>query len=70
MVRREDSTTHTTCAWKGQASYYHVVVNGKENRDAAWFYPNPKDAARQIKDYVACWKGVEIEASLARPPPI
>jgi len=56
----EGSTTHTTCSWKGEASYYHVVVDGKENRDAAWFYPSPKDAARQIKDYVAFWKGVEV----------
>jgi len=56
----EDSTTHTTCSWKGEASYYHVVVSGKENADAAWFYPSPKDAAQQIKDYVAFWKGVDV----------
>ena len=55
-----DSNTHTTCSWKGEASYYHVVVEGKENQDAAWFYPDPKDAASQIKDYVAFWKGVEV----------
>ncbi len=55
-----DSATHTTCSWKGEASYYHVVVEGKENPDAAWFYPNPKDAASQIKDHVAFWKGVEV----------
>ena len=55
-----DSTTHTTCSWKGEASYYHVVAEGKENRDAAWFYPSPKDAASNIKDYVAFWKGVEV----------
>ena len=62
-VRREyfdDSPTHTTCSWKGEASYYHVVVEGKENPDAAWFYPVPKDAASQIKGYVAFWKGVEV----------
>ncbi len=62
-VHREyfaDSATHTTCSWKGEASYYHVVVEGKENPDAAWFYPNPKDAASQIKDHVAFWKGVEV----------
>ena len=62
-VHREyfvDSATHTTCSWKGEASYYHVVVEGKENPDAAWFYPNPKDAASQIRDYVAFWKGVEV----------
>ncbi len=56
----EDSATHTTCSWKGEAGYYHVVVEGKENRDAAWFYPSPKEAASQIKDYVAFWKGVEV----------
>ena len=55
-----DSGTHTTCCWKGEASYYHVVVEGKQNHDAAWFYPTPKDAASQIKDYVAFWKGVEV----------
>ena len=62
-VHREyfaDSATHTTCSWKGEASYYHVVVEGKENPDAAWFYPNPKDAASQIKGYVAFWKGVKV----------
>jgi uncharacterized protein (DUF427 family) len=54
------SNTHTTCAWKGEASYYTLEVNGIENKDAAWFYPNPKQAANQIKDYVAFWKGVEV----------
>ena len=54
------SDTQTTCSWKGEASYYHVVANGKENRDAAWFYPTPKDAAGNIKNYVAFWRGVEI----------
>ena len=56
----EESTTHTTCSWKGEASYYHVVVKGEKNRDAAWFYPSPKEEASIIKDYVAFWKGVEI----------
>jgi uncharacterized protein (DUF427 family) len=63
-VNREyfaDSGTHTTCPWKGLASYYTVVVDGKENKDAAWFYPQPKDAAKQIKDHVAFWKGVTVE---------
>jgi len=54
------SATHSACPWKGTASYYTVVVDGKENRDAAWFYPEPKDAAKQIKDHVAFWKGVEV----------
>ena len=63
-IRREyfkESNTHTTCPWKGLASYYTVVVDGKENKDAAWYYPHPKDAARQIKDYVAFWHGVQVE---------
>ncbi len=55
------SPTHSHCPWKGDASYYTVVVDGKENKDAAWFYPAPKDAAKQIKDYVAFWKGVEVK---------
>jgi uncharacterized protein (DUF427 family) len=54
------SGTHSVCPWKGTASYYSVVVDGKENNDAAWFYPQPKDAAKQIKDYVAFWRGVEV----------
>ena len=56
-----DSNTHTTCPWKGQASYYDVLVNGQVNRDAAWYYPEPKEAAQQIKNYVAFWHGVKIE---------
>ena len=56
-----DSATHTTCSWKGVASYYNVVVNDQTNPDAAWFYPAPKDAVKQIKDHVAFWKGVSIE---------
>jgi uncharacterized protein (DUF427 family) len=54
------SATHSTCPWKGQASYYDVVVDGAVNRDAAWFYPEPKDAAAEIRDRVAFWKGVEV----------
>ncbi len=63
-VNREyfkESNTHSTCPWKGEASYYSVVVNGKENKDAAWYYPNPKPAAANIKDHVAFWRGVHIE---------
>ena len=56
----EESSKQTTCPWKGQASYYTVVVDGEENTDAAWYYPEPKDAAQQIKDHVAFWKGVEV----------
>lgn len=63
---REDvlraSDTHTSCPWKGQASYYSIEVDGQVNRDAAWFYPEPKDAAAQIRDRVAFWKGVEVVA--------
>jgi uncharacterized protein (DUF427 family) len=54
------STTHTTCPWKGLASYYTLDVNNQENKDAAWYYPDPKDAAKNIKDYIAFWKGVKI----------
>ena len=54
------SETHTTCPWKGVASYYNVEVDGEVNKDAAWYYPETKPAAREIKDYVAFWKGVEV----------
>lgn len=63
-VRRDllqDSATHTTCGWKGIASYYDVVVGGETNRDAAWYYPDPKPAARNIAGYIAFWKGVKVE---------
>jgi uncharacterized protein (DUF427 family) len=55
------SETHTVCPWKGTASYYDVVVDGQTNRDAAWYYPAPKDAARQIAGHVAFWRGVQVE---------
>ena len=51
----------TVCPWKGTASYYDLEVNGKRNSGAAWFYPEPKTAAKQIKGYVAFWKGVKVE---------
>ncbi|CAM3911019.1 DUF427 domain-containing protein [Deinococcus frigens] len=54
------SETHSVCPWKGTASYYTLEVDGKRNPDAAWYYPQPKDAATQIRDHVAFWKGVEI----------
>jgi uncharacterized protein (DUF427 family) len=63
-VRREllqDSVTHTTCGWKGIASYYDVVVDGETNKDAAWYYRDPKPAARNIAGYIAFWKGVKVE---------
>ena len=56
----QPSQTHTTCSWKGLASYYSLNVGGEKNEDAAWFYPEPKDAAKNIKNYVAFWKGVAV----------
>ncbi len=56
----KNSATHTTCPWKGLASYYTLTVDGRENPDAAWYYPEPKEAAAQIKDHIAFWKGVQI----------
>ncbi len=55
-----DSKHHTTCSWKGVASYYDIVVANDVNKDAAWYYPEPMDAAKNIKNYVAFWKGVEV----------
>jgi uncharacterized protein (DUF427 family) len=62
-IKREffrESPTHTTCPWKGVASYYNIEVNEKANQDAAWYYPEPKEAAKPIANYVAFWRGVEI----------
>lgn len=56
----EDSETHTHCPWKGDASYKTIVVDGKRNPDAAWYYPDPKNAAAEIKDRFAFWKGVTV----------
>ncbi len=64
-VKREylrESATHTVCGWKGVASYYDIVVNDNVNRDAAWYYPEPKEAARRIAGYIAFWRGVKVEA--------
>ena len=55
------SDTHTVCPWKGKASYFNLKVGDDLNPDAAWFYPHPKEAAIEIKNYVAFWKGVKIE---------
>jgi uncharacterized protein (DUF427 family) len=63
-IKREhfrESTKHTTCPWKGEASYYDVIVGDEVNADAAWYYPQPKDAAKEIKDRVAFWRGVKVE---------
>jgi uncharacterized protein (DUF427 family) len=62
-IRKElfqPSDQHTVCPWKGVASYFDLEVNGKRNRGAAWYYPEPKPAANQIKDYVAFWRGVQV----------
>lgn len=56
-----DSNEHTVCAWKGTASYYDIVVDDKVNRGGAWYYPTPSSAARQIKDHVAFWRGVQVQ---------
>ena len=64
-IKREyfqSSDTHTTCPWKGEASYYNVVVDGNVNKDAAWYYPEPKPAAEEIRNRIAFWRGVKIEA--------
>ncbi|MEL6771239.1 MAG: DUF427 domain-containing protein [Bacteroidota bacterium] len=58
-----EASSHTTrCPWKGTAHYYHVVVDGQRNENAAWYYPEPKPAASEIKDRVAFWKGVRVSA--------
>ncbi len=61
MEYLKPSDTHTTCPWKGVASYYHVEVEGNVNKDAAWFYPDPKPVAVNIKDHIAFWRGVTVE---------
>ncbi|REJ70325.1 MAG: DUF427 domain-containing protein [Planctomycetota bacterium] len=57
-----ESDVHTVCGWKGTANYYDVVVDGETNAQAAWYYPQPKPEAANIKDHVAFWKGVEVIA--------
>ncbi|TAN01753.1 MAG: DUF427 domain-containing protein [Rhizobiaceae bacterium] len=54
------SQHHSVCPWKGRASYYDVVVDGEVNPEAAWYYPDPKPGAREIKDHVAFWHGVQV----------
>jgi uncharacterized protein (DUF427 family) len=68
LLERSESSTH--CPWKGDASYYSVVVDGRRNEDAAWYYPEPYDAAKAIKDYVAFWNGVEVSGENANTPEI
>jgi uncharacterized protein (DUF427 family) len=55
-----ESDKQTTCSWKGTANYYDIVVNGETNKDAAWYYADPKDAAKEIKGYIAFWRGVQV----------
>jgi uncharacterized protein (DUF427 family) len=57
-----ESSRHTTCPWKGEASYYDVIVGGDRNEAAAWSYPQPSDAAAEIRDHVAFWNGIETDA--------
>lgn len=57
----KSSETHSVCPWKGTASYYTVSVNGEDNSDAAWYYPETSELAKNIKGYVAFWKGVKVE---------
>jgi len=56
----KQSDTRSTCPWKGEAHYYDIEVDGETNKDAAWFYPEPKEEAKNIKNYVAFWNGVEV----------
>ena len=57
----KSSNTHTVCPWKGKASYYTIEVDGKQNVDAAWYYPEVSELAKGIKNHVAFWRGVHIE---------
>ncbi|MEQ9466981.1 MAG: DUF427 domain-containing protein [Ekhidna sp.] len=57
----KETDTHTVCPWKGTASYYSLEVNGEENKDAAWYYPETSELAKNIKGYVAFWNGVKVE---------
>lgn len=57
----QPSNTHTICSWKGEASYYTLRVDGQDNKDAAWYYPDPKQKAQNIKGYIAFWRGVKVE---------
>ena len=66
----ERSETSTHCPWKGDASYHSIVVDGERNEDAAWYYPEPYDAAKDIRDYVAFWNGVEVSGTNVDTPEI
>jgi len=66
-IRPSMSGTHTVCPWKGTASYYSIIVAGKENRDAVWYYPQPSPAAEKIRGRMAFWRGVKVVADGADP---
>jgi uncharacterized protein (DUF427 family) len=66
----EPSDTHSHCPWKGDASYYSVVAGGQRNADAAWYYPAPLEAAADIRNYVAFWRGVEVTGANEDTPEI
>ena len=57
----QESDTHTICGWKGTASYYNIMVDGEMNKDAAWYYPETKPDANEIRDYIAFWRGVKVD---------
>lgn len=57
----KDSSTHTSCPWKGLASYYTIKVDDQVNKDAAWYYPDAKEKAKNIEGYIAFWRGVKVE---------
>ena len=65
----QPSETRTVCPWKGIASYYDIEINGQVNRAAAWYYPEPKSAAKNIKGYIAFWKGVKVESDQEKVRP-
>lgn len=58
----QPSSTHTSCPWKGVASYYDIQVDGQVNKDAAWYYPTAKEKAKNIEGYIAFWRGVKVES--------
>lgn len=67
-LEKSESSTH--CPWKGDANYYSIIVDGVRNINAAWYYPEPYDAARDIKGYVAFWRGVEVSGTNQDTPEI
>ena len=70
MELLEKSESSTYCPWKGDAKYYSIVVDGRRNDDAAWYYPEPDEAAKDVQDHVAFWKGVEVSGGNQNTPEI